>query len=97
MYFRFHIEPEITRGEIRDIWKTFITNIDKTLEFLQFVRHFGYSLQSAAFPSAKVSPPKKGDSDFMMRSRKLNCARDMIHDSLRSKVSVKCHFTIIVD
>ena len=52
---RFDIRPEITRGEIRDLWKTFITNTDKTLDFLQFTRHFGYSLKSAAFPNAKVS------------------------------------------
>ena len=77
----------MTRGEIRDLWKTFITNMDKSLDFHEFTRHFGYSLKSAAFPNAKVSPPKKGDSDMRMRSRKLNCAADMLQDALRSKVS----------
>lgn len=83
---RFKVNPEVTRGEIRDIWKTFITNTDKTFNFQQFTRHFGYSLKSAAFPNAKVNPPKRGDADFMIRSRKLNCAADMLHDNLRSKV-----------
>lgn len=83
---RFDLKPEISRGEIRDIWKTFITNTDKTLDYLQFVRHFGFSQQSAHFPNAKVNPPRKGDADFMIRSRKLNCAADMLQDSLRSKI-----------
>lgn len=85
---RFHVQPEVTRGEIRDLWKTFITNSDKTLEFSQFTRHFGYSLKSAAYPNAKVIPPRRGDADFMIRSRKLNCAADMLQDNLRSKVRV---------
>ena len=84
--FRFDIQPEVTRGEVRDLWKTFITNTDKTLDFLQFTRHFGYTLRSAAFPNAKVNPPRKGDSDFMMRSRKLNSDADMLQESLKSKV-----------
>lgn len=83
---RFDLKPEISRGEIRDIWKTFITNTDKTLDYLQFVRHFGFSPKSAHFPNAKVNPPRKGDADFMIRSRKLNCAADMLQDSLRSKI-----------
>ncbi|XP_064594452.1 EF-hand calcium-binding domain-containing protein 6-like isoform X2 [Liolophura sinensis] len=83
---KFDIHPEITRGEIRDLWKTFITNTDKTLDYLQFIRHFGYSLKSAAFPNAKTHPPKRGDADYMLRSRKLNCAADMIQDTLRSKI-----------
>ncbi len=84
---RFDVQPEITRGEVRELWKTFITNTDKTLDFLQFTRHFGYSLRSAAFPNAKSNPPKRGDNDFRIRSRKLNCAADMLQDSLRAKVS----------
>ncbi|KAL5018758.1 hypothetical protein ScPMuIL_004480 [Solemya velum] len=83
---KFDIKPAISRGEIRDLWKTFITNTDKTLEYLQFVRHFGFSMRSAAFPNSKVNPPRRGDADFMMRSRKLNCAADMLQDSLRAKV-----------
>lgn len=83
---RFRISPEITRGEIRDLWNTFITNQDKSLDFQQFTRHFGFSLRSATFPNAKVHPPKRGDADFMIRSRKLNCAGDMLQDNLRAKI-----------
>ncbi|XP_041364639.1 EF-hand calcium-binding domain-containing protein 6-like [Gigantopelta aegis] len=86
MFKRFDINPEITRGEIRDLWNTFITNADRTLDYYQFVRHFGFSMRSAAFPNAKLNPPRRGDCDFMMRSRKLNCDSDMLEDSLRSKV-----------
>lgn len=39
-----------------------------------------------AFPNAKVSPPKRGDNDFMMRSNKLNSAVDMLFEQLKSKV-----------
>ncbi|XP_063969621.1 EF-hand calcium-binding domain-containing protein 6-like [Lytechinus pictus] len=83
---RLNIRPEVTRGEIRRLWDSLITTQNRTLHFTEFVRHFGYSLKSAAFPNAKLSPPKRGDSDFLIRSRKLNCAADMLEDNLRSKV-----------
>ncbi|XP_076452836.1 EF-hand calcium-binding domain-containing protein 6-like isoform X2 [Babylonia areolata] len=83
---RFDIRPEISRGEIRDLWRTFITNTDRTLDYYQFIRHFGFSMKSAAFPNAKLQPPRRGDADYMIRSRKLNCASDMLQDSLRSKI-----------
>lgn len=83
---RMKVSPAVTRGEIRRIWNSFITNKNKTLSFHQFLRHYGYSLKSAAFPNAKLVPPQRGDNDFMMRSRKLNCASDMLEDSLRAKV-----------
>ncbi|XP_050394782.1 EF-hand calcium-binding domain-containing protein 6 [Patella vulgata] len=89
MYYllkRFDISPEVSRGEIRDLWKTFITNSDMTLEFLQFVRHFGYSMRSAAYPNAKIRPPRHGDSDCMIRSRKLNSTRDLLEDHVRAKI-----------
>ncbi|MGH0167981.1 UNVERIFIED_CONTAM: hypothetical protein FKN15_059367 [Acipenser sinensis] len=82
----FDIHPEISRGEIRRLWETLITNQDKTLDFLEFVRHFGYSPKSACFPNAKISPPKKGDDNFRLRSKKLNCASDILVDSVRAKV-----------
>ncbi|XP_073498707.1 EF-hand calcium-binding domain-containing protein 6-like isoform X2 [Phyllobates terribilis] len=89
MYFllkRFDIQPGVTRGEIRRLWSTFITNQDKTLDFLEFVRHFRYSLKSACYPNAKICPPKKGDGDFWIRSKKLNCDSDILIDNVRAKV-----------
>nr|WQY91287.1 ddN-expressed EFCAB family member [Ciona robusta] len=83
---KMNIVPSVTRGEIRRLWETFIVNKNRTFSFLQFVRHYGYSLKSAAFPNAKIAPPQRGDNDFMIRSRKLNCAADMLEDSLRAKV-----------
>ncbi|XP_067838234.1 EF-hand calcium-binding domain-containing protein 6 [Heptranchias perlo] len=83
---RFDICPEVTRGEIRRLWETLITNQDKTLDFLEFVRHFGHSPKSACFPNAKISPPKKGDCNLRMRSKNLNCASDILVDSVRAKV-----------
>ncbi|XP_044146300.1 EF-hand calcium-binding domain-containing protein 6-like isoform X1 [Bufo gargarizans] len=89
MYFllkRLDIQPGVTRGEIRRLWSTFITNQDKTLDYLEFVRHFGYSPKSACYPNAKISPPKKGDGDFKIRSKKLNCDSDILIDNVRAKV-----------
>ncbi|KAM4810047.1 EF-hand calcium-binding domain-containing protein 6-like [Rhinophrynus dorsalis] len=89
MYFllkRLDIQPGVTRGEIRRLWNTFITNQDKTLDYLEFVRHFGYSPKSACYPNAKISPPKKGDGNFKIRSKKLNCDSDILVDSVRAKV-----------
>ncbi|XP_033644045.1 EF-hand calcium-binding domain-containing protein 6-like [Asterias rubens] len=86
MFKKVGVRPEITRGEIRRLWDTFIISQNRTYSFLEFVRHFGYSMKSASFPNAKLSPPKRGDSDFLIRSRKLNCAADMLEDNLRSKV-----------
>ncbi|XP_056416023.1 EF-hand calcium-binding domain-containing protein 6-like isoform X2 [Hyla sarda] len=89
MYFllkRFDIQPGVTRGEIRRLWSTFITNQNKTLDYLEFVRHFGYSPKSACYPNAKISPPKRGDGDFKIRSKKLNCDSDILIDNVRAKV-----------
>jgi hypothetical protein len=67
---------------------TLVSSINKTDHYLQFVRHFGFSARSAHFPNAKVNPPRKGDADFMIRSRKLNCAADMLQDSLMLVIKV---------
>ncbi|KAM4708958.1 EF-hand calcium-binding domain-containing protein 6-like [Discoglossus pictus] len=83
---QFDIEPPVTRGEIRRLWDTFITNQDKTLDYLEFVRHFGYSPKSACYPNAKISPPKKGDGDFLIRSNRLNSDSDILVNSVRAKV-----------
>lgn len=39
-----------------------------------------------AFPNAKVSPPKRGDNDFMMRSNKLNSDKHLLHHLLKSNI-----------
>lgn len=83
---KFDINPKISRGEIRSLWEICITNMDHTLDFYEFVRYFSFSQKSASYPNAKVCPPVKGDSDFMMRSKKLNCASDMLRDGLRAKI-----------
>ena len=82
----FSIEPAVNRGEIRDLWKTFLTNKDGKLEWNQFIRTFGHSMKSAAFPNAKVNPPKRGDADYSKKSRILNSDTDLLQDSLRAKV-----------
>ncbi|XP_029115115.1 EF-hand calcium-binding domain-containing protein 6 [Scleropages formosus] len=88
---RFRIRPEVSRGEVRRLWATLLTNQDKTLDFLQFVRHFGHSPKSACFPNAKVCPPRTGDEDRRKRSRRLNCVSDILVDAVRAKVELLCH------
>ncbi|KAL1023462.1 hypothetical protein UPYG_G00041110 [Umbra pygmaea] len=85
---RFDIHPEVSRGEIRRLWATLITNQDKTLDFLQLARHFGYSPKSSCFPNAKRNPPKIGDENLRQCSRKLNCVSDILVDGVRAKVEM---------
>ncbi|XP_077672287.1 EF-hand calcium-binding domain-containing protein 6-like [Eretmochelys imbricata] len=87
---RFDIRPEITRGEIHRLWETLITNQDNTLDFMEFVRHFGYSPSSSCFPNAKISPPRKGDNNFRLCSKKLSCDSDILVDRVRAKVEYLC-------
>ncbi|XP_028831616.1 EF-hand calcium-binding domain-containing protein 6-like [Denticeps clupeoides] len=83
---RFDIRPEVSRGQIRQLWSTLMTQHDGTVDFLQFVRHFGPSLKSSRFPNAKVCPPKQGDDNLRRRSNKLNCVFDILANTVRAKV-----------
>ncbi|XP_072883819.1 EF-hand calcium-binding domain-containing protein 6-like isoform X1 [Hemitrygon akajei] len=85
---QFDIHPPISRGEISMLWSSLITSQNNTLDFCQFVRHFGFSPKSACFPNAKLYPPVKGDSDFLIRSKKLNCDTDIIENNLQAKVQL---------
>ncbi|XP_033886076.3 EF-hand calcium-binding domain-containing protein 6-like [Acipenser ruthenus] len=85
---RFDIHPHISREEVDKLWGPLITNEDGTLGFLQFVRHFGFSPLSACYPNAKRVPPVKGDSDFLIRSRKLNSDTEITVEYLRAKVEL---------
>uniref|UniRef100_H3AMC0 EF-hand calcium binding domain 6 n=1 Tax=Latimeria chalumnae TaxID=7897 RepID=H3AMC0_LATCH len=80
------IQPRISREEVGKLWETIITNQDETVDFFQFVRHFGFSAKSACYPNAKISPPVKGDSDFLIRSRKMNSDTEIAENTLRAKV-----------
>ena len=79
---------EFSPNEVKRLWNTLLTDQKRMLEFSQFIRHFGCSSATQAYPNAKISPPKRGDSDFMMRSNKLNSDVDMLYDQLRSKVDL---------
>ncbi|XP_069755988.1 EF-hand calcium-binding domain-containing protein 6-like [Narcine bancroftii] len=83
---QFDIHPPVSRNEVGRLWRTLTTSQNNTLDFHQFVRHFGFSPKSACFPNAKICPPVKGDSDFLIRSRKLNCDTNIIEDNLQAKV-----------
>ncbi|XP_063818696.1 EF-hand calcium-binding domain-containing protein 6-like [Pseudophryne corroboree] len=85
---RCDIRPEVSREEVGKIWKTLILNQDETADFFQFVRHFGFSVNSSCFPNAKVSPPVRGDSDCFLRSLKLNSDTKIIANILQSKLQL---------
>ncbi|MBN3281943.1 EFCB6 protein, partial [Polyodon spathula] len=85
---RCDIHPHVSREEVDKLWGPVITNEDGTLDFLQFVRHFGFSPLSACYPNAKRVPPVKGDSDFLIRSRKLNSDTEITVECLRAKVEL---------
>ncbi|XP_051883690.1 EF-hand calcium-binding domain-containing protein 6-like [Pristis pectinata] len=85
---QFDIHPPISRDEVSKLWSTLITSQNNSLDFHQFVRHFGFSPKSACFPNAKICPPVKGDSDFLIRSKKLNCDTDIIEDNLQAKIQL---------
>ncbi|XP_043911774.1 EF-hand calcium-binding domain-containing protein 6-like [Protopterus annectens] len=85
---RLNIQPSVSRDEISELWKHMIPNQDKTVSFLEFTRHFGFSPKSACYLNAKVSPPVKGDGDFLVRSRKLNSDTEIIENKLRAKVAL---------
>ncbi|XP_041426028.1 EF-hand calcium-binding domain-containing protein 6 isoform X2 [Xenopus laevis] len=80
------IRPQISREEAGKLLKTLILNQDQTLDFYQFIRHFGFSIKSSCFPNAKICPPVAGDGDFWIRSRKLNSDTKIIANILQSKV-----------
>ncbi|MEE6486885.1 hypothetical protein FKM82_014724 [Ascaphus truei] len=84
----FDTRPNFSRGEVGKLWETLICNQDQTVDFLQFVRHFGYSTKSSCYPNAKISPPVQGDGDFLIRSRKMNSDTKIIVNILQSKVEL---------
>ncbi|XP_066549583.1 EF-hand calcium-binding domain-containing protein 6 isoform X2 [Amia ocellicauda] len=85
---RFPVHPPISRAEVGQLWKTLIRNQDDTLDFLHFVRHFVFSRSSACFQNSKRVPPLKGDSDFLIRSRKLNSDTEITMDHLCAQVQL---------
>ncbi|XP_069611162.1 EF-hand calcium-binding domain-containing protein 6-like [Ranitomeya imitator] len=85
---RCNVSPEISREEVQRIWKILILNQDQTVDFLQFVRHFGFSINSSCFPNAKISPPVRGDVDCLIRSLKLNSDTKIIANFLQTKVKL---------
>ncbi|XP_078269632.1 EF-hand calcium-binding domain-containing protein 6-like isoform X3 [Rhinoraja longicauda] len=85
---QFDIYPPISRDEVNNLWTTLITSQNNTLDFHEFVRHFGFSPKSACFPNAKMCPPVKGDSDFLIRSKRLNCDTEIVENHLQAKVQL---------
>ena len=86
---RIPIIPVITRDEVASLWDSLKENNlkdNKRLAYWQFIRHFGYSKESAAFTNSKKSPPKKGDNDMMLTSNKLGRDSILIRGSVQSKV-----------
>ncbi|VDP71640.1 unnamed protein product [Echinostoma caproni] len=82
------IEPEITRGELRALWPTLFTGVKQMLTLHEIFRHFLYKKSEAAYPNAKLVPPRLGDSDLRPCSNRLNGVTCLLKDSLRSKIEL---------
>ena len=55
---------------------------NRRLDFDEFLREFGYSKGSAHYPNAKQNPPKRGDADFLLTSRKLYGDSVLVHGNV---------------
>ncbi|XP_078421428.1 EF-hand calcium-binding domain-containing protein 6-like [Cetorhinus maximus] len=73
--------PESMYQLLKQLRKCFLLFLLKLME-LQLI------VTKACYPNAKIYPPVKGDSDFLIRSRKLNCDMDIIEDNLQAKVQL---------
>ncbi|CAF3658026.1 unnamed protein product [Rotaria sp. Silwood1] len=79
LFKRLDIKPEVTRNEIDLIWSRCHLKENGHLDFYQFLREFGYTKRSAHYPNAKKNPPKRGDADFLLTSRKLYGDSVLVH------------------
>jgi Ca2+-binding EF-hand superfamily protein len=82
------IVPEVTAGEVRNLWATFHLNQDKSLTYQSFLQHFLYNKKTAAYPSQRICPPQIGDADLIRRSNKVNSSRDIVLNLLNRKIDV---------
>ncbi|CAF1342560.1 unnamed protein product [Rotaria magnacalcarata] len=79
LFKNLDVKPEISRSEIVLLWSRCHLKENGHLDFYQFLREFGYSKRSAHFPNAKQNPPKRGDADFLLTSRKLYGDSVLVH------------------
>ncbi|CAF4816073.1 unnamed protein product [Rotaria sp. Silwood1] len=79
LFKRLDIKPEIKRSEIILLWSRCHLKENGNLDFYQFLREFGYTKRSAHYPNAKQNPPKRGDADFLLTSRKLYGDSVLVH------------------
>ncbi|CAF1077134.1 unnamed protein product [Rotaria sordida] len=79
LFKHLNLKPEITRSEIILLWSRCHLKENGNLDFYQFLREFGYSKRSAHYPNAKQNPPKRGDADFLLTSRKLYGDSVLVH------------------
>ena len=86
--YRFDINPPITRGEIRELWDTLLTNKDGTLSWMQFISQFGFTGQTPSYTNSFKSPPKQGDVDYSLRSKRFNSDKEIQQDGTRQKVNI---------
>jgi len=83
------IASKFSREDLDVLWKTFLLKDNNTLDYWQFVRHFGYTKKSAAYQNAKRAPPKRGDCDMMLTSNKLGRDSILIRGSVHAKLRLQ--------
>ena len=77
--FSLSISPSISRDEVDLLWSRCHLKENGRLDFYQFLREFGYSKGSAHYPNAKSNPPRRGDADSFLTSRKLYGDSVLVH------------------
>jgi hypothetical protein len=78
---RLRLPQPVTSAELDLIWSQCHLKENGRLEFHQFVREFGYSKGSAHYPNAKWNPPRRGDADSLLTSRKLYGDTVLVHET----------------
>ncbi|CAF1076134.1 unnamed protein product, partial [Didymodactylos carnosus] len=81
LFKKLNIKPPITHTEIKLLWTRCHLKVNNNLDFYQFLREFGYTKRSATYPNAKRNPPRRGDCDFLLTSRKLYADNILVHGS----------------
>ena len=55
---------------------------------MQFISQFGFTGQTPSYTNSFKSPPKQGDVDYSLRSKRFNSDKEIQQDGTRQKVNI---------
>jgi Ca2+-binding EF-hand superfamily protein len=85
LFHRFHIK--ISQGEMSQLWPRFIKAANETLEFHEFMRHFGLKVKSGGLSKRQHLGKRWTEDHCYQRSRTLHREEDMIEQTLKAKLT----------